>query len=124
MPPLTNIDRFIASTFRSVWALELLLELKRTPDGPRSKEDLVTALRASDVVVIRGVEGLLAAGLITEENDGSVRYAPASAELDEAVCEAAGLYQSRPDAVRRLIVASSTDGLNAFSDAFKIRGID
>jgi hypothetical protein len=122
MPDKTDIERFISSTFRSVWDLELLLELSRSPKQSRTKQQLVSSLRASDVVVAKGIDTLLAAGLISVENDGSVRYGPASVELDGEVQRAAKLYRARPDAVRRLIIASSSSGLAAFSNAFRLKG--
>jgi len=122
MPDQINIERFISTTFRSVWDLELLLELCKTPDEDRRQEDLVSALRASDVIVARGIDTLLAAGLITQEKDGSVRYRPASAELADEVKGAVELYGARPDSVRRLIILASSSGLAAFSDAFRIKG--
>lgn len=122
MPDQSNIERFISSTFRSVWDLELLLELKHSPEESSTKEQLVSALRASDIIVARGIDTLLAAGLITEESDGSVRYRPASAELAADVKGAVDLYRAKPDSVRRLIVLGSSSGLAAFSDAFRIKG--
>jgi hypothetical protein len=114
--------RFIASSFQSIWSLELLLQLKSTSSAPSSTEKLVAVLRASDAIVSKAVEGLLAAGLIVEEGRGLVRYAPASAELGSLVGEAERLYKARPDAVRRLIIRGAAGDLAAFTDAFKFWG--
>ena len=122
MPDRSTIERFLSSTFRSVWDLELLLELSRTPEQSRTTGQLVSALRASDVIVAKGIDTLVAAGLILEESGGSVRFAPAAAELAALVAGAFELYRARPDAVRRRIIASSTRGLEAFSEAFRIVG--
>lgn len=122
MPDQAAIERFISSTFRSVWDLELLLELRRAPDQGQSKEALVSTLRASDIVVAKGIDTLLAAGLIAIEGDGSIRYAPASRELAGMVEGAVDLYRSKPDTVRRHIVRASSSGLAAFSDAFRLKG--
>lgn len=122
MPDQAAIERFISSTFRSVWDLELLLELRREPDQGQSKETLVSTLRASDIVVAKGIDTLLAAGLIAIEGDGSIRYAPASRELADMVEGAVDLYRSKPDTVRRHIVRASSSGLAAFSDAFRLKG--
>jgi hypothetical protein len=122
MPDQAAIERFISSTFRSVWDLELLLELRREHDQSQSKETLVSTLRASDIVVAKGIDTLLAAGLIAIEADGSIRYAPASRELADMVAGAVDLYRSKPDTVRRHIVHASSSGLAAFSDAFRLKG--
>lgn len=122
MPDEADIERFISSTFRSVWDLELLLELRSAGHECRGKDRLVSTLRASDVVVAKGIDTLLAVGLIALENDGSVRYAPASRQLGDLVAGVVELYRAKPDAVRRLIVRASSSGLAAFSDAFRLKG--
>jgi hypothetical protein len=45
-----DILRFVAASFPSVWALELLLALTREP-RPWPRDELVKSLRASDLVV-------------------------------------------------------------------------
>ncbi len=117
-----NAADFIVATFRSVWTLELLLNLRQSPDRAFSTAELVTALRASDPIVSSGIESLIAAGLVADEGDGRVRYAPASKDLEEKVQEAEELYRIKPDAVRRLIVRGTAGGLAAFADAFKLWG--
>jgi hypothetical protein len=114
--------RFITSSFQSIWALELLLQLKRTASAASLTNELVAVLRASDAVVANAVRGLLAAGLIVEEGQGRIRYAPASPQLDALVGEAESLYKARPDAVRRLIIRGAAGDLAAFIDAFRLRG--
>jgi DNA-binding IclR family transcriptional regulator len=122
MPRTFETERFISSTFRSVWALELLLFLRRTPQTAHDHEALIRQLRASDSVVTKSIESLVAAGLIVEHGDGSVSYSPASPDLEAGVMETENLYRVRPDAVRRLIIASSAGGLAAFADAFRLKG--
>jgi predicted transcriptional regulator len=69
--PSDDLFRFIGSSFRSVWALELLLLLKGDDRG-WSRDALITALRASELVVNKALEELLAAGLISIEKDKAV----------------------------------------------------
>lgn len=116
-----QLASFIQSSFPSVWALELLLLLKRGGDRCWSHEELVTTLRASDLVVSRSVEALLAAGLVVVEADGVACYQPLSAEIDGLASEAEALYAASPDAVRRTIVSANRGGLTAFADAFRYR---
>ena len=92
-----EILRFIASSFRSVWALELLLVLK-SERGSWSHDDLNSTMRASKVVVTRALGALEAAGLVTISGDRA-QYAPVSDEVAALVEEAERLYASRPDAV-------------------------
>ncbi len=110
---------FITSSFRSVWALELLLVLKREPRAWAPAE-LVATMRASQLVVSNALESLIAAGLASLEGEGA-RYMPVNGEVAEKVERTERLYAARPDAVRRAIVSSSVGGLTAFADAFRLR---
>ncbi|QIK77984.1 hypothetical protein G7077_02715 [Sphingomonas piscis] len=110
---------FVASSFRSIWALELLLLLKQEGRACRT-EDLVLSLRASPAVIDRALEALVAGGLVTCE-DGTCIYMPVTSEVRALVDETEQLYRSKPDRVRRLIVASVNKGLTAFSDAFRLK---
>ena len=121
MPADQDIASFIGSSFRSVWAIELLLHLKRHPERNWSKTDLLEALRASELVVSNGLDSLMAAGLIVREEDGSARYSPAAPDLERLADATEALYAKKPDAVRRMIVASAADGVTAFADAFRLR---
>jgi hypothetical protein len=121
MPSDEDVSTFIRSTFRSVWALELLCFLRQEPGRGRSHEEMVAGLRGSDLVVTQSVESLTAAGLVIAEADGSARYSPASGDMDEAVERAVALYKRSPDAVRRTIVAAANPAITAFADAFRLR---
>jgi hypothetical protein len=114
------VSNFIRSSFRSVWSLELLLYLKRESDRAWSAEELVAALRGSDLIVAQSLDYLLAAGLISIDQDGCARYQPASVHLESLVSQTEALYARSPDAVRRMIISAGHGGLSAFADAFRI----
>ena len=114
-----DLLQFITSSFRSVWALELLLLLKRAR-RPWRQDELVTTMRASDLVISKALASLLAAGLASQDEDG-VLYMPVSADVAKLVERTESLYAARPDAVRRAIVSASVGGLTAFADAFRLR---
>ena len=114
-----ELATFVASSFRSVWALELLF-LLRAQQRPCATEDLVTLLRASRQVVQTALQSLIAAGLAGTDGTTS-SYMPISKEVDALVEETERLYRSHPDRVRRLIIASTHKGLTAFSDAFRLK---
>lgn len=115
-----DLLRFVTSSFPSIWALELLLVLKRDRRWwPR--EDLVQAMRASDLVVNTALDSLVAGGLAAIGPDGAT-YMPANSDLAAAVDQVQNLYAARPDAVRRAIVRGSARGPSAFSDAFRLWG--
>lgn len=118
----SQLADFIRGAFPSVWTLELLVLLKSEPGRAWTRQELVDKLRGSDPIVVQGVAALLAGGLVASEEGGAVRYAPASPDIERLVEEAARQYAKRPDAVRRIIVFAGQTGLQAFSDAFKLRG--
>lgn len=118
----SQLADFIRGAFPSVWTLELLLLLKSEPGRSWTRQELVDKLRGSDPIVTQGVGALVAGGLVATEEGGTVRYAPASPDVERLVDETVRQYAKRPDAVRRVIVFAGQTGLQAFSDAFKLRG--
>jgi predicted transcriptional regulator len=111
--------RFIAASFPSVWALELLLAIK-SDRRPFSRDELVAVLRASDLVVSKAIDALVAAGLVSVERGGVV-YMPVNGEVEAIVNRVEQLYRTRPNSVRRAIVSAGTSSAAAFADAFKLR---
>jgi hypothetical protein len=120
MAPPDELPRFIRSSFRSVWSLELLLLLKRD-SRPWSHAELLAGLRASDLIVSQSLEALTAAGLVALDAAGAATYSPVSDGAGRLVDETEQLYAKSPDAVRRQIVSASAGGLAAFADAFRLR---
>jgi DNA-binding FadR family transcriptional regulator len=116
------LSDFIRAAFPSVWSLELLRLLRGEPVRDWTREALVAELRASDPVVAQALGALEAGGLVASQAAGTVRYSPATAELDQLAADAVALYAKRPDAVRRMIVFGSNASLQAFSEAFRLRG--
>jgi hypothetical protein len=114
-----RLSSFITSSFPSVWSLELLLLLKRER-GAWSRDQLIGALRASELVVSQAVESLVAGGLASAD-ENEVQYMPVSSSVAKLVEEAEDLYSLKPDKVRRMIVTSSASGIAAFADAFRLR---
>jgi DNA-binding IclR family transcriptional regulator len=114
-----DLASFIASSFRSVWALELLLLLKGHARAC-SAEELVDLMCASPSVVESALDSLTAAGVVGTDAQGTA-YMPASAEVARLVEETEQFYRSKPNRVRRLIVASANSSLAAFSDAFRLK---
>lgn len=110
---------FIAASFPSVWTLELLIVLRHELRA-WTRPELVTELHASELVVAKALDALVAAGLASLETDGAA-YLPVSSEVDACAARAEQLYRSRPNAVRRTIIAANTSSAAAFADAFRIR---
>jgi hypothetical protein len=113
---------FIREHIRSVWALELLLLLRRQPPERRwAVEDLVAELRASTNLVTDNLARFERAGLVATEDDGRTRFAPAAPTLAKLCDELDAAYRQRSVAVINAIV-SPPDKLQALADAFRIKG--
>ncbi len=117
-----RIAKFIQSSFPSVWALELLCFLRENKSEKLDKDDLISRMRASELIVDQSVASLTAAGLVAQEK-GRIFYSPATDESAKLVGQTVDFYAKSPDAVRRLIVASSVSASNisAFADSFRFR---
>jgi DNA-binding IclR family transcriptional regulator len=116
-----QIFAFARDKIRSVWALELLLLLHRNPARRWSAEELVRELRSSEALINSCLDSLKAAGLVSDESDGSFRYAPATPELGTACNELAKVYAARPMSLAKAIMRLPSDKLRIFSDAFKLK---
>src|SRR5687767_8276865 len=108
MPDRKELDSFIGTSFRSVWALELLKYLAENPGTYHTSDELIAVLRASEAVVSQSVQNLTAAGLAVVDDQGRVAYLEGPGEGPGLVKAAIALYGRSPDMVRRLIVAQST----------------
>lgn len=117
--PTDDLLRLIGSSFRSVWALELLLLLKREA-RPIAPADLISTLRASDLVVKKALDELVAGGLVSLDEHGAL-YMPVNDQVAKRMDEVEKLYAARPDAVRRVIVSAASGGATAFAEAFRLR---
>lgn len=116
-----DVLQFIAASFPSVWALELLLALKHDRRA-WTREQLVLALRASELVVAKALDALVAVGLASIEGEGAV-YLPVNRDVEDCLEQVEQLYRTRPNAVRRSIISAGTGSASAFADAFKIRRV-
>lgn len=114
-----DVLRFIAASFPSVWALELLLVLK-SDRRVWEREELVATLRASELVVSKALDALVVAGLASIEGKGAT-YLPVNRDVEKCVDQVETLYRTRPNSVRRVIISAATSSASAFADAFKLR---
>jgi DNA-binding IclR family transcriptional regulator len=115
---------FIRATFRSTWALELLLLLRSGKTRAYAADDLVLTLRATPALIGRCLQQLQRAGLVTHDESDRWRYAPLTAALDQLTDRLAGAYTERPIAVITAIVEQPSDRLRSFSDAFRFPSKD
>jgi hypothetical protein len=118
-PDLTG---FVRQHIRSVWALELLLLLRRDPERAWRPDALVAELRASAGLVDENLRRFVASGLVAPE-EGCYRYAPANAVLKGLCADLEAAYRARPVAVIN-VIARPGDPLQSLADAFKFKGGD
>lgn len=112
---------FAAALFKSVWALELLLTLRRGRERAWQASELIKELRSSQVVIAEALNNLVIAGLVVEEEGGRYRYHSGTAATDEMVAELEKLYATKPTVVVREIVTTPNLKLKMLSDAFRIK---
>lgn len=122
---MSSVDQdlfgFIREQLRSVWALELLLLMRRRADRRWSPQELVEELRASNALVSDNLASFERAGLVVADEDGRYVFSPASPLLASLCEQLDAAYRERPVTVINTIVAPP-DKLQALADAFRIRG--
>ena len=111
---------FVATSLRSVWALEVAMLLRRERAKAWTMDDIVRETRSSQTASADALTALKAAGFITEEG-GSYRYWPATPTLETLAAEIEALYAKKPATVIKAILAAPHDKLRIFSDAFKLK---
>jgi len=111
---------FIRSSVRSVWALELLLLLRRQSEREWASADLVRELRANERLVSDVLAGFETGGLVAR-SDAGVRYAPASSVMRDLADRLAAAHAATPVAVVRAIMTAPKETLQIFADAFRFR---
>lgn len=110
---------FIRASIRSTWALELLLLMRKQSPRASSPDELVLTLRATPTLVSTCLDQLQTAGLLVRDENGTWRYAPAASALDQLVAQLEGAYAERPVTIINAIMATPTDRLRSFADAFR-----
>jgi hypothetical protein len=116
-----GVDRFLRSTVRSIWELELLLLLQRQRARLWTADELVRDLRASMLIVGDALDALQKAGLVSRNASDQYQYWPITPELDRLVDEVAAAYASSPVAVTEAILSAPSSSVRTFADAFKIK---
>lgn len=116
-----DISEFVRTSFPSVWALELMMFLQESLGKSWTAQDIETELRGSPVIVELSLASLVDAGIVNSAKDRQVRYQPVSEEIDRLARATTDLYRRKPDAVRRVILSSSTTKFQTLADAFKLK---
>ena len=109
----------------TVDAVELLLQLRRTPQQWWNAGDAHRALAPdaslSEADATRYFNLLHRNGLVALAPDGSVQYRPATGELEQHAQTLAQAYLERPVTLIRVVYALRDQNIKSFADAFKLR---
>lgn len=116
-----KLERFLRTSIRSVWELELLLLLRKEPSRAWSADELIRQLRASGLVINDALAALQRVDLVAPEEAGRFRYRPASADLAAVVDELAQAYVNTPASIMDVIWSTPRSNIEIFADAFRLR---
>jgi len=116
-----KLERFLRTSIRSVWELELLLLLRKEPSRAWSADELIRQLRASGLVINDALAALQRASLVTSGETGRFLYRPADEELTAVVDELADAYANMPASIMDVIWSTPRSNIEIFADAFRLR---
>ena len=115
-----ELAAFIEGAVPSVWALEILLLLRRNTVS-WAVDPIVAELRASPQLVSDCLTGLERAGLVARDDEPATS-APPSAILRDLADAPEPAYRERPVAVVKTITTRRSDPLKGFAESFRFRG--
>jgi len=120
-----EVRQLIHSSVPSIDALEVLIQVVRHRDTPRTLPELVEVLGRAAVfepVVRESLALLRGQGILSETPDGKILYRPDSPAVDTAVGLLLRAYNERPVTLIRPVYAiADAKKIQAFADAFKIK---
>jgi hypothetical protein len=109
---------FVRESLKSIWALELLLLLRRAAPEPVAIEDIVRELRATPHLVQRLLVQLSDEHLVVRQH-AMARFQPARPELEKICDLLEAASRERPIALRQAIISAHNSKLRDFADAFR-----
>lgn len=112
---------FVRAGIESVWELELLLLLQRSPERRWSALELERELRASATVIASALRRLRAAEVVAEPERDRFQYLASSPRTDHIVQALERAYRTNPVSVIKTILGAPDARLKVFSDAFRFK---
>jgi hypothetical protein len=121
-----TLRKLLDTHVESFEKLELLMLLRRAPEGRSTNGELALALDLGDDEVREIVAALSSAGLVSRAVDGSISLAPRTEAERAALDELARVYAEDKIVLVKAIAETAMDRLRnlagrAFADAFVIR---
>lgn len=114
-----DVALFVQDGLGSMWALNLMMALRESPERQWSAAELVAHLRASDRIVRDQLPRLRDLGLVTDAGEGRWIWRPVSWHLDDLCRRVVEEYALRPVGIVNL-VARRPDEVRLLADAFKL----
>jgi len=112
---------FIRSSFKSVWALELIFVMRRESTRSWSISELTQQLRASEPLVRGILPDFVKKGLVLETARNLFQYSPAALELEQLVDRVAVAYtENRIRLINEMFKVPDRNA-QSFADAFKFK---
>ena len=99
-----EIIGFIREHIGSVYALELLVLVKRDRDRSWTAGELVRELRSSATAVTEALSRMARAGLVSQRTGGRYAFAPASPRHEQLAAEIDKAYNSTRASVVKAII--------------------
>lgn len=112
---------FVRTSIGSVWALELLVLLRREPVRSWPLDLMIHESRSSVVAVSHAIQMLENAGLVVQTAPREYRYRPTTPTLDAIGDLVQKIYSNKPSAVISAIFDLPNDQLRTFAQAFKLK---
>jgi hypothetical protein len=112
---------FLQTTIGSIWALELMLTIRRQPLATWTPAALTAEMRANLQLVSDILRRFERAGIVVAAEPGHWIWRAATPELDRLADAAAAAYARTPLRVTRAIADSSNRRIKQFADAFRLR---
>lgn len=113
-----DLPEMIRAHISSVWALELILLVRRTSERTWLAQELSDELRARTELVTSCMDYFERVGLVSRDEHDRYRYSAVSAAMDEFCAALAAEYKARPVAVINLIAAPE-ERIQQLADAFR-----
>jgi len=112
---------FVRTSIGSVWALELLVLLRREPVRSWPLDLMIHESRSSVVAVSHAIQMLENAGLVVQTAPREYLYRPTTPTLDAIGDLVQKIYSNKPSTVISAIFDLPDDQLRTFAKAFKFK---
>lgn len=119
-----SVLKFLDTYIDSVEQLRVLLLLHMSPDRVWTTVEITSELRSAETSIAKRLDDLYARKVIwpIPNSKDSHKFSPTNADVRKVVGELAVQNQIRPYRVVEAIYSRPNKALQAFADAFKLRG--